>query len=126
MREKKTSRNYVIQFFQAGGYSVKGLFFAFKNETSFRRNLFILVLSLGLSFYFVTDFVKFWLLNMPFIIVMALECLNTAIEAIVDQLDVENVLMAAAKDCGSAAVGIMIAVGVIMWLHYFYLTEYLL
>ncbi len=120
MKKNTTSDNYIIQFFQAGRFSSLGLIYAFRYETSFRRNLFILALSLILSFFFADGFVSFWLLNLPFLMVMSLECLNTAIEAIVDQLDVENKLMAAAKDCGSAAVAIMLAVGAIMWVHYLY------
>lgn len=120
MAVKKTSNNYVIQFFQACHYSRLGIVYVYKNETSFRRNLFFWLISLGLSFYLDLDFLHFWALNLPFIAALAIECVNTAIESIVDQMEVENILMGAAKDCGSAAVAIMLIVGLFMWLHYLY------
>uniref|UniRef100_A0A2A4YTM4 Diacylglycerol kinase n=1 Tax=OCS116 cluster bacterium TaxID=2030921 RepID=A0A2A4YTM4_9PROT len=124
MSNKRTSSNYVIQFFQACQYSLKGVIFVYKTETSFRRNLFFLFLSLLLSYYFSLSFIYFWAINIPFIAGLAIECLNTAIESIVDQLEVENELMGAAKDCGSAAVAIMLLIGGAMWVHYIYLVYF--
>lgn len=121
---KRTSQNYIIQFFQACQYSLSGLIYVFKNEVSFRRNLFFLLVSLGLSYYFSLSFLYFWVINAPFMAGLAIECLNTAIESIVDQLEVENVLMGAAKDLGSAAVGIMFLIGGFMWIHYIYLVYF--
>ena len=103
---------------------MSGLIYVYKSETSFRRNLFFLVLSLGLSFYFELGFLYFWVMNVPFMASLAIECINTAIESIVDQLEVENVLMGAAKDCGSAAVAIMLLIGALMWVHYIYLVYF--
>lgn len=124
MSSKRTSRNYVIQFFQACQYSMAGLIYVYKTETSFRRNLFFLLLSLLLSYYFELGFLYFWAINVPFVASLAIECINTAIESIVDQLEVENVLMGAAKDCGSAAVAIMLLIGAFMWVHYIYLVYF--
>lgn len=122
MRQKRTSSQYVTQFFQACQYSAQGLIYVYKNEVSFRRNLFFWVISLLLTFYFQPGFLYGWAMNVPFIAALAIECVNTAIESIIDQMDVENELMGAAKDCGSAAVAIMLLIGLFMWLHYIYLV----
>lgn len=124
MSDKRTSSNYVTQFFQACQYSTQGIIYVYKNETSFRRNLFFWGLSLLLTFYFQPGFLYGWAMNVPFIAALAIECINTAIESIVDQLEVESTLMGAAKDCGSAAVAIMLLVGLFMWLHYIYLVYF--
>ena len=124
MSHKRTSSNYFIQFLQACQYSLKGLIYVYKTETSFRRNLFFLFLSLLLTYYFSPGFLYGWALNAPLLMALSIECLNTAIESIVDQLDVENVLMGAAKDCGSAAVAIMLLIGAFMWVHYIYLVYF--
>ncbi|MGL1920605.1 MAG: diacylglycerol kinase [Hyphomicrobiales bacterium] len=124
MKEKRSLRRYINQFLAACQYSTQGIVHVYKHEASFRRNVFFLGLSLLLTYYFQPGFLYGWLINCAFLAALALECVNTAIELIVDQLGIENKAMGAAKDCGSAAVAIMLLAGLFMWLHYMYLVYF--
>lgn len=89
-------------------YTLQGLAYCFKNESSF---LFVtimacIVIVLGISFdiTFLEWVISFG--SMAFILII--ELLNTAIEATVDMVTQEyNEYAKIAKDCGSAATGLM-------------------
>ena len=104
--------------FEAAGYTFSGLKVAF-HETAFCLEFIILVLipivglCLGYDLQFLLLAVAAWLG------VMCVELINTAIEAVVDLASPEyHELAKKAKDLGSAAVAVAVAVNCIVWLVY--------
>ncbi len=76
-----------------------------KNESAFRQELVLLVLTLGLiSFWQISIYEKLLLLCAVLFVIFA-EIINTAIEVAIDRIGYEiNPLSGLAKDLGSAAV----------------------
>ena len=89
-------------------YSLQGLDYCFKNESSFLLVTIMCCLIIVLGICFDISFIE-WVLSfgsLAFILIT--ELINTAIEATVDMVTTEyNEYAKIAKDCGSAATGIM-------------------
>ena len=95
------------------GYSLSGIFYAIRNEKSLilYSVLSVLVIALGLFFGITSNQWIALLLSLGNI--LTIELINTAIEATVDMVTLENNPLAKiAKDCGSGAtfVASMIAI----------------
>ncbi|CAD7289812.1 Diacylglycerol kinase [Campylobacter majalis] len=93
------------KFFKNWGYAVNGIKDIYKNESSFRLEIFIFT-PLFLSLFFL-DFgmVLSLFLIFSMILVLVCECINSAIERVVDLVSPQyHALAGAAKDAGSAAV----------------------
>lgn len=106
---------YLNHLVNATKYTMKGILYALKNETAAKIELVAIVFALIVANVIATNIVEYILLIGVVITVFALEMLNTAIEAIVDEDGRHTELYGVAKDCGSAAVGIMIALGLFIW-----------
>ncbi len=92
-------------------YSWQGLQACFKHEEAFRVEVFFAILLLPLAFMMASTMVELVLLIGSVLLVLIVELLNSAIEAVVDRIGVEtHELAGRAKDQGSAAV--MLAMGV--------------
>lgn len=89
-------------------YSLDGLKYCFLNETSFLFEALAGILIIILGIIFDINFVE-WVISLGSLMIIAItELLNTAIEATVDMVTREyNPLAKIAKDCGSAATGII-------------------
>jgi undecaprenol kinase len=89
-------------------YSLQGLKFCFKNESSFVIVGIMLCLIIVLGICFDISFLE-WVMTFGSIaLIMIMELINTAIEATVDMVTQEyNEYAKVAKDCGSAATGLM-------------------
>ena len=89
-------------------YSLQGLKFCFKNESSFVIVGIMLCLINVLGICFDISFLE-WVMTFGSIaLIMIMELINTAIEATVDMVTQEyNEYAKVAKDCGSAATGLM-------------------
>ena len=86
-------------------YSLQGLKSAFKNETAFRHECFLACILIPLAF---------WLGDTK--IEIAVELLNSAVEAVVDRIGTErHELSGRAKDQGSAAVFIALCIVAVVW-----------
>jgi len=89
----------------ACGYSMAGLKAAYQNEDAFRQEILMAVVLLPLAFVLERSGVGRALLVGSVLLVMMVELLNSAVEATVDRISLENHLLAKrAKDIGSAAV----------------------
>ncbi len=107
----------MLRLLRATGYSLTGLCATFRNEPAFRQELLVLLLVIPLAFWFGKDGVEYALLIGSWLIVITVELLNTAIEAVVNRIGTERTELAGrAKDCGSAAVFIAITLSVVVWL----------
>lgn len=89
----------------ATGYSCKGLKAAFQNEAAFRQELLLLIVAIGISIWLDVSQIERILLIGSVALVVIIELLNSAIEAVVDRIGSEHhELSGRAKDIGSAAV----------------------
>ena len=101
----------------AAGYSWAGLRAAFSHEDAFRQEVLLVLACIPLAFVLETDTIKRVLLIAPLFLILIVELLNSAIEAVVDRVSLENHHLAKrAKDIGSAAVLISLASAVTVWL----------
>lgn len=97
-------------------FSIQGLKSCFQNEEAFRlETIFFLVLLVVLILIPVSPVLKL-LLFFANCLVLIVELLNSAVEAVVDKVSPEyNELAGRAKDMGSAAVFISLVVAGVIW-----------
>lgn len=98
-------------------YSLAGVAAAARHEAAFRQELLLAVVLVPLGLWLGANGVERALLAGSVLLVLVVELLNSAIEAVVDRVSLENHDLAKrAKDYGSAAV--MIALGIVgaVWL----------
>jgi diacylglycerol kinase (ATP) len=90
---------------QAFLWSLKGLKAAWQVESSFRLEVYLCAVLIPLGFYLGQTPVERFLLVSVLLLVLIVEVLNSAIEAVVDRWGAEHHELAGrAKDMGSAAV----------------------
>lgn len=89
----------------ATGYSVEGFKAAYQNEDAFRQEVLLAVLLIPLAFLLEHGGMGRALMVGSVLLVLIVELLNSAVEATVDRISLENHRLAKrAKDIGSAAV----------------------
>ncbi|HEX4500462.1 MAG TPA: diacylglycerol kinase [Scandinavium sp.] len=114
----------LTRIFKAAGYSWKGFRAAWQNEAAFRQEGTAAVIAIILACWLDVDTVTRVLLIGSVLLVMIVEILNSAIEAVVDRIGTErHELSGRAKDMGSAAVLLSIFIAVftwvsLLWSHY--------
>lgn len=85
--------------------SLAGMRHAARHEAAFRQELIIFVLALPVAWIIAIDWIVFLVLMGAMVFMLAIELLNTAIEAVCNGLSREYMPeIKVAKDCGSAAV----------------------
>lgn len=98
-------------------YSCSGLKEAYRNEDAFRQEVLLAVILLPLALWLTSDAVERALLIGSVLLLLIVELVNSAIEAVVDRISLENHhLSKRAKDIGSAAVFICILNLLAVWL----------
>ncbi|NIY49507.1 diacylglycerol kinase [Cedecea colo] len=101
---------------KAAGYSWKGLRAAWINEAAFRQEGVAAVIAIAVACWLDVDPIIRILLIGSVVLVMIVEILNSAIEALVDRVGTDyHELSGRAKDMGSAAVLIAIILAVFTW-----------
>jgi diacylglycerol kinase (ATP) len=112
----KPGRTGFIRIIHAAGYSWKGIVAALRHESAFRQELFLAVIMLPLAIWLGSDTVEYILLIASVLLVLIVELLNSALEAVVDRTGHEwHELSGRAKDMGSAAVFIALLLVFIVW-----------
>lgn len=114
------------RFFKSVKYSLDGLFYAYRYEQSLWLHGFFTILAIILGIFFKIKLSEWAIIFIALGIILALELINTAIEAAVDLTTTKiHPLAKIAKDCGSAASFIMSIVSVVISLFVFgpYLME---
>ena len=102
-------------------YSASGLRACWRNEPAFRQEAVFAVFMIPGAFWLGTSAVERVLLIGSVLLVLIVELLNTAIEAVVDRVGTDpHSLSGLAKDVGSAAVllslaGVWVTWGLIAW-----------
>lgn len=101
---------------RAAGYSLSGIKAAIKEEAAFRQELILTVILVPVALLMPIDGVLRLILVISTVQVMALELLNSAIEAMVDRVcEGYDPYAKRAKDMGSGAVFIALIVAVLAW-----------
>ncbi len=100
----------------AAGYSWQGFVAAYRHEEAFRQEILLAVVLLPAGFLLGETGVEKALLMGSVIMLLLVEILNSALEAVVDRFGEEqHELSGRAKDMGSAAVFLAIVALVMTW-----------
>jgi diacylglycerol kinase (ATP) len=95
----------LTRFLRAFGYSAQGFAQTWREEAAFRQEATLAVLVIPLGAYLGRSGVERALLISPMLLILIVELLNSAVEAVVDRSGMErHPLAGMAKDMGSAAV----------------------
>ncbi|AYA42210.1 diacylglycerol kinase [Xenorhabdus nematophila] len=114
----------LTRIIKAAGYSAKGIKAAWQNEAAFRQEVIVAILGIMIAFSLDLGICQRILLIGSVMLVVIVEILNSAIEAVVDRIGSEyHELSGRAKDMGSAAVLLTLLLalfiwGVILWSHF--------
>lgn len=101
----------------AAGYSFAGLRIAFASEEAFRLEVFTLLAAVPLALWLGESAVERVLLVGSVLLLLIVELLNTAVEAVVNRVGLEfHELSRQAKDIGSAAVFVCMALVAMVWI----------
>lgn len=107
-------------FFKNTHYALKGLSDIFTNEKSFKIEVFIIIPLCIVSLFLPVSVAEHILLAGCLALILIIECINSAIERVVDLVTKDfTPLAGAAKDAGSAAVFITIIFAIFTWIMIF-------
>lgn len=102
---------------EAAGYSAKGFRPAQKYESAFRQAVALTSAFILFAFWLGHDSVKIGMLISSLLLVVVVELVNSAIEAVVDRVgDEPHKLSRRAKDLCSAAVFVAVIFAGVLWL----------
>jgi len=97
--------------------SLRGFKDAFRGEAAFREEVKLLIASIIIAYFFTESFIEAALIVGSVLLLMIVELLNSAVEAVVDRIGEEyHELSRQAKDMASAAVLLAIFILVSTWL----------
>ncbi len=106
----------LTRIIKATGYSWQGLKAAYKNEAAFRQELLLAVVLIPLAIWLADNVIQMALMISSVILVLIVEILNSAIEAVVDRFGGElHELSGRAKDMASAAVFFALIYMLVIW-----------
>ena len=106
----------ITRVFKAFYYSLEGIFASLKHEAAFRQETMLAAFLVPASFFLNVPLAHHLILVASILLVLIVELLNTAVEAVVDDISLRNRPMAKrAKDAGSAAVLISLLNCLICW-----------
>ncbi len=107
----------IIRIIKASGYSWQGLCAAWHYEAAFRQEVLLAVVMIPAGLYLGANGVEKALLIGSVLLILLVEILNSAIEAVVDRFgDEHHELSGRAKDMASAAVALAIALMAAVWI----------
>jgi diacylglycerol kinase (ATP) len=106
----------VKRIFAAFFYSIDGFKSAWKNEFAFRQELMVAIPGIIVAPLLPVAPLEKLLLIAVLVLVLIVELINSAIEAVVDRISLErHPLSKNAKDFGSAAVFLALALAAVTW-----------
>ena len=116
MSNPHKGRSGLDRIVHAAGYSAFGLNGASATESAFRQEVWLAVLLLPLAPWLGRNWVEVCLLVGSVLLLLIVELLNSAIEAVVDRISFDlHDLSKRAKDYGSAAVLIALLLCALVW-----------
>ena len=99
------------------GYSLQGMASAFRHEDAFRQECLLAAFLIPAALLIPVGGTERALMIASVLLVLIVELLNSAVEAAVDRISLENNLLAKrAKDIGSAAVFVSLINIAVVWL----------
>ena len=106
----------LVRLWNATGYSRDGILAAWRHEAAFREEVLLAAITIPLAFYLGKTGVERALLVGCIILILIVEILNSAVEAVVDKASPEkHDLAKRAKDMGSAAVLFSLTNAAVIW-----------
>ncbi len=114
-KQEKKEISLIRNIFNKCKYTCQGLSYCIKNESSFLLEAICACLIIIMGIAFDISFLD-WVISFGSLCLISIvELINTAIEATVDMFTQEyNEYAKVAKDCGSAATGIMTVLAIIV------------
>ena len=107
----------LTRLINALGYSRDGLKAAWQNEAAFREEILLAAIAIPLALFLAGSGVERALLIGSILLILLVEILNSALEAVVDKASPErHELAKRAKDMGSAAVLLSLLNAATIWL----------
>lgn len=123
MSNPHKGRTGLDRVIHAAGYSWAGLKAAYTGESAFRQETWLCVIAAPLTYWLARSWEQAALLLGSLLLVLIVELLNSAVEAVVDRVSFErHELSKRAKDIASAAVlmSLLLAAGIwgaAVWQH---------
>lgn len=112
----KTHKHMMQRWVDATRWSVQGLATAWRNEIAFRQEVAALLILSPVALWLGTTPVRRLLLIGCLMLILIVELLNSAIEAVVDRIGPEHhPLSGQAKNLGSAAVLMALLTAALVW-----------
>jgi len=106
----------LTRLWNALGYSLAGFRAAYKHEDAFRQEIHLAVVLIPLALWLPSSHIGKALMIGSVLLVIIIELLNSAIEATVDRISLENHDLAKrAKDIGSSAVLVSLINVAVIW-----------
>lgn len=116
IHSKSEKNSGVKRVFRAFLCSLEGIASTFKHEAAFRQEAILAAILIPVSFLLRVELAHHLILVGSIMLVLVVELLNSALEAVVDDISMENRPLAKrAKDMGSAAVLISLLNCLICW-----------
>lgn len=113
--EFKSKRGW-RRIFAAFFYSLDGFRAAWKHEQAFRQEVLLAVPGIVTALFLPVSVFEKLMLIAVLLLVLVVELINSAIEAVVDRISLErHALSKQAKDCGSAAVLLSLLIAGATW-----------
>jgi diacylglycerol kinase (ATP) len=107
----------IARLVNAFKYSCAGIQEAYRNEDAFRQEVLLAIVLLPLAFWLKSEMFNRALMIACVLLLIIVELLNSAIEATVDRISLDDHNLAKrAKDIGSAAVLVTLLNLVVVWL----------
>lgn len=106
----------LVRLFNAFGYSLAGFRAAYKHEDAFRQEVMLAAILIPLALWLPVALIGKALMMASVLLVIIVELINSAIEATVDRISLENHDLAKrAKDIGSSAVLVSLINVIVVW-----------
>jgi len=100
----------------AFGYSMAGLAAAYRHESAFRQEAWLALVMLVAALLLPVSMIERCLMIASVLLVLIVELLNSAVEAVVDRVSFErHELAKRAKDLGSASVLVSLLLCLLVW-----------
>jgi diacylglycerol kinase (ATP) len=110
------SKSGLKRIFSAFFYSMEGFRAAWQMEHAFRQEVVLVICATIIAFLLPVTALERLMLIGVFILVLIVELINSAVEAVVDRVGLErNPLSKTAKDLGSAAVFLTLSLAAATW-----------
>ncbi len=112
----KNQQSQIKRLFSACTYSAQGFKSCYRSEAAFRLEVWLAVVLLPFGYFLGESSIEKVLLITPIFVVLIVEMLNSAVEAVVDRIGAEkHELSGFAKDVASAAVALSLIFFLMTW-----------